>query len=186
MNTINNSTTIGNININVSYNEVKPSKLIDALEKYNAAVRFKNVVDDEATPIINAVAEKKVEMIIKQLSPVLDVCKIIRDRSNSCLIRVSLRHIGDCDYDYITLSVRSTYDSSAYSAERNVFVGCDNIPLSKSSLICPNSIVSHWEEWGIYNTIEKEVINKLERITKQEIDKAKWKQDTLKDFLNHN
>ena len=179
---------IKNIEVTVKYEVSPATELEAALERYKEADKALKLIDKEATPIIKEIGEKKIDCILKQIEPLFNLSEIICAEKKVGAIFEYLKH-PDCKdhyFDKIKLLCKGYSENKLSPKHIQIKYGNCFLPIDDPTFLKEDSILSHWEEWGIYKALERKVIWYMNAIAEDKVSKAQSINNTLKQFIAHN
>lgn len=175
--------TISNIKISVSYEETPCAAIQAALERLKMAQEAHDLVETEANPIIQKVNETKIQAILRQIQPLLDA--YWESGLKTSYIMVPLAGPARAECEALILSRPAGKGDKALPCHLKARCGCDYYSLDQAAR-WKNSIVTHWEEWGIYKFVESALIKAIDDRTKRIVKTTNEKNELLKEVISHN
>jgi hypothetical protein len=172
------------IKVTVTYEKPTTSKFDALMAEYEAAKRCADETVAYYKPLADVAEEAKFDAIMEQLETIKEYAKRIS----------KIRQNGDV---YISAGVhaymRGDSNSSVYFQVRYMpyhsyqkfIISCDHMPFVKDSKFCngTHNFIGKWEEWQIYEQLEKHACDQLRAAIKNQKAEAQKQIDRLNNII---
>ena len=152
--------TIKNIKVSAHYEtDITPSKFDALFEQYEIAKTIADETESVKQPLIDAMGDKKLELIYKQLDVIVQRLNVI----SKCIGHVRTVSV----YDWSTpkkITVKITTHHNWNKPE----IYLEGYSSPQSSWFKENGIVTLWNKLGLYEKLEKECVRLLKEMINSE------------------
>lgn len=169
--------TIKNIKVSAHYEIDSTSSKFDALlEQYKIAKTIADGIKNEKQPLIDAMGEKKLELIYKQLDVLVQRLNIISKCKDS-VVSVSAWN-WDFTSQKITIQITTHYNWN----EPEIYLCGNRKP--QESWFKKDGIVTLWNKLKLYEQLEKKCNDKLVDMINQQNEKAQYINTNYNNMIN--
>lgn len=171
-----------NIKVTVAYETPTTSKFDALMAEYEAAKKMADETVAYYKPLADASEDAKFDAIMEQLETIKGYAKRISDiTGNSVYIRAGVHAYmrGDtCSSDYFEVVYRPNQTQDKFD------IAFSHAPFVKGKFCSGRyNVVGKWEEWKIYEQLEKDACDKLQSAIAAQKEKAQHQINRLNNII---
>ena len=170
------------IKVTVAYENPTTSKFDALMAEYDAAKRYADETVAYYKPLADIAEDAKFDAIMEQLETIKQYAKRIGDITGRPEVDIYAEVCGYMRGD----SCSTVYFQVTYAPARTqpFVVSCDNMPFVKGKFCSGrHNMVGKWEEWKIYEQLEKDACDKLRAAIDAQKSRAQKQIDRLNNII---
>ena len=170
------------IKVTVTYEKPTTSKFDALMAEYEAAKKYADETVSYYKPLADAAEDAKFDAIMEQLETIKEYAKRIAEITHQSEVNIyagvhAYMRKDTCSSVYFNVTYMPNHPCCKF------VISCDNAPFVKKDTFCNGryNFIGKWEEWKIYEQLEKDACDKL----KAAIDSQKARAQKQIDRLNN-